>query len=328
MTIYDIAKEAGVSASTVSRVINNRPGVNKETRERVRALLAQHHYVPNEAARGLVTNSSRLVGVLVADLRNHHHIEGAYYIADELRRMGYCALVLNTGDSDEERVEGIRMLEKRKVEAAVLMGSIFQTDSVKQAIAGSLANVPVFMLNGCIDLPNVYGVLVDDCEGTAACVRLLAQKGKCHIAYVVDQLTPSNRLKLAGYERAIAELPDAERIVVEGTPSSCAGGEEAVRRLLAAHPETDGIVCSVDVVACGALHALQAAGRRVPQDVAVIGTDNSIYCDICTPKLTSLNTMILESSVMIAHELADSLEGRGTNRKTLIFTGIVEREST
>ena len=121
MTIYDIAREAGVSASTVSRVINDKPGVNRQTRERVRALLAEHRYVPNEAARGLVTQSSHLVGVLVADIRNQHHIEGAYYIAQELARLGYCALVLNTGRSDEERAAGIRMLETRKAEAAVLM---------------------------------------------------------------------------------------------------------------------------------------------------------------------------------------------------------------
>ena len=70
VTIYDIAREAGVSASTVSRVINDKPGVNRQTRERIRALLAEHRYVPNEAARGLVTQSSRLVGVLVADIRN------------------------------------------------------------------------------------------------------------------------------------------------------------------------------------------------------------------------------------------------------------------
>ena len=140
MTIYDIAREAGVSASTVSRVINGKPGVNPATRERVRALLEQHHYAPNEAARGLVTHSSRMVGVLVADIRNQHHIEGAYYIADELAKLGYCALVLNTGGSDEQRAEGIRQLQTRKVEAAVLMG-------MDHRLAKLLSHVIVIILN-------------------------------------------------------------------------------------------------------------------------------------------------------------------------------------
>ena len=326
MTIYDIAREAGVSASTVSRVINDKPGVNKATREKVRALLERHHYVPNEAARGLVTSSSRLVGVLVADIRNQHHIEGAYYIVQELSKLGYSALLLNTGGSDGERAAGIRMLQTRKVEAAVLMGSIFQTEAVREAIADSLADVPVFMLNGEIDLPNVYCVLSDDRAGTAAAVAHLASKGRKRIAFLLDQMTPSSRLKLAGYEDGAAQC-GGERIVISGAAGSVQGGREAMETLLARHPDIDGVVCSLDIIACGAMQAIFASGRSVPQDVSVIGTDNSVYCEICTPQLTSVNTMIFESGVMIAHKLVDCLEGRGTNQKTMLFTSIVERGS-
>ena len=110
MTIYDIAREAGVSASTVSRVINDKPGVAKEKRARVQALLKKYQYVPNETARGLVTSSSRMIGILVADIRQEHHIAGAYYIAHELSGRGYSSLVMNTGSTEAERVAGIRML--------------------------------------------------------------------------------------------------------------------------------------------------------------------------------------------------------------------------
>lgn len=327
MTIYDIAREAGVSASTVSRVINEKPGVNPETRERVRALLKAHRYVPNEAARGLVTHSSRLVGVLVADIRNQHHIEGAYYIAKELTRLGYCALVLNTGNSDEERAAGIRMLETRKVEAAVLMGSIFQTEAVRAAIADSLPDAPVFMLNGELDLPNVYSVLSDDRAGTADCVAYLARRGRKRVAFLVDQPTPSSRLKQAGYEEgaAAANIPT---LVISGVEGSVEGGYEATKALLAQHTEIDGVIASLDIIACGALRAIAESGRRVPQDVAVIGTDNSVYCEICSPRLTSLNTMVFESGVAIAHKLVDCLEGRRTSRRTMLFTDLVERAST
>ncbi len=326
MTIYDIAREAGVSASTVSRVINDKPGVNRETREKIRALLAAHHYAPNEAARGLVTHSSRLVGVLVADIRNQHHIEGAYIIADELAKMGYCALVLNAGSSDEARAEGIRLLQARKVEAAVLMGSIFATPTVKAAIAQSLPAVPVFMLNGELDLPNVYAVLSDERAGTAACVARLAAQGRRRVAYLLDQPTPSSLIKLAGYEdgaRAAGMAP----LVVRGIEGSRAGGHAAMAQLLLDHPDVDGVVCSLDIVACGALRAIADSGRRVPQDVAVIGTDNSVYCEICTPTLTSLDTMILGAGTMIAHQLADCLEGRSVSRRAMLATEIVARES-
>ncbi len=236
VTIYDIAREAGVSASTVSRVINDKPGVNRQTRERIRALLAEHRYVPNEAARGLVTQSSRLVGVLVADIRNQHHIEGAYYIAQELARLGYCALVLNTGGSDEERAAGIRMLETRKVEAAVLMGSIFQTEAVRDAIACSLPEAPVFMLNGEMDLPNVYSVLSDDRAGTADCVAYLAERGRKRVAFLVDQPTPSSRLKQLGYEDGAARA-GMRALTIGGVEGSVEGGYAAAKALLAGHPD-------------------------------------------------------------------------------------------
>lgn len=326
MTIYDIAREAGVSASTVSRVINDKPGVNKATREKVRALLDKYRYAPNEAARGLVTSSSRLVGMLVADIRNQHHIEGAYYIAQELSKLGYCALLLNTGGSDEERAAGIRMLQTRNVEAAVLMGSIFATDAVRDAIADSLPDVPVFMLNGELDLPNVYSVLLDERAGTAAAVRYLMDKGRKKIAYLLDAPTPSNRLKLQGYEEEIRRH-DAMPMVIGGAEASVAGGREAMGRMLAAYPDVDGVICSVDIMACGAMQAIGKSGRRVPEDIAVIGTDNSVYCETCSPQLTSLNTMIFESGMMIAHKLVDCLEGRGTNQKTMLFTSIVSRGS-
>lgn len=330
MTIYDIAREAGVSASSVSRVANNKPGVNRKTREKIQALLQKYNYAPNVTARGLVTRNSRLVGILVADIRTQHHIEGAYHIARELANHGYYGIILNTGNSDAERVASIRTLEQHQVEAAVLMGSIFQTETVRTAIVQHLPETPVFMLNGFLDLPNVYGVLSDECAGVEQCVHLLAAKGRRHIAFFVDQPTPSSVLKTQGFKNGMARLgvPERSLWLYEGLEGTLDGGAAAVRRALAEHPDLDGIVCSLDLLACGALRALREAGLTVPQDVAVIGIDNSVYAEISTPRLTSLDNMILESGVTIAHKLIDCLEGHSTNQRTLLYTVVVEREST
>ena len=105
MTIYDIAKEAGVAASTVSRVINNRPGIGEETRRRVRDLLEKYHYTPNEAARGLVTQCSRSIGILIVDFRVSHHTESVYVIERELTARGYCCITLSTGPEEQKKRE-------------------------------------------------------------------------------------------------------------------------------------------------------------------------------------------------------------------------------
>ena len=96
MTIYDIAKQAGVSASTVSRVINNKPGINAQTRKRVQKLLNENHYIPNEAARGLVMQSSKIIGILIEDLRIEHHTESAYVIEQEMTAFFYFAMRLHS----------------------------------------------------------------------------------------------------------------------------------------------------------------------------------------------------------------------------------------
>lgn len=330
MTIYEIAREAGVSASSVSRVINNKPGVNKQMREKIQQLLEKYHYVPNEAARGLVTSNSKLVGILIADIRAQHHIRGAYHIANELARHNYFCMILNTGNSDEERTACIQLLRQRQAEAAVLMGSTFRTTAVQVAIEQFLPDTPIFMMNGFIALPNVYGVLSDERWGIADCVAMLGRKGKRSIAFFVDQPTPSSALKTEGFIRGMAALGREESGLwiyrdVEGSQN---GGYETAKRLLAEHPEVDGLICSQDIIACGAMRAIQNSGRSIPADVAVIGVDNSSYSEICTPRLTSLDNMIFDSCVTIAHKLVDVLNGDSTNQRTMLLTNIVEREST
>ena len=171
MTIYDIAKLAGVSASSVSRVVNKKPGVNPETRQKILKTMEKNNYSPNAIARGLVSQSSKTIGILVADIRNIHHTDGAYYIEKELIGLGYCCIILNTGDRDEDKVHAIDILNRRRVEGVVMMGSIFQCDAVKEAISQQMSDVPVAIVNGWLDLPNVYGILSDEQGGVASCVK-------------------------------------------------------------------------------------------------------------------------------------------------------------
>ena len=115
MTIYDIAKEVGVSASTVSRVINHRPGIKEETRLRVKAALEKHNYYPDEIARGLVNQATRFIGILVSDIRISHHAEGAYIVQRHLSDLGYSCIIFNTGADEESKEECIRRVASQHV---------------------------------------------------------------------------------------------------------------------------------------------------------------------------------------------------------------------
>lgn len=329
MTIYDIAKEAGVSASSVSRVINNNPGVNAEARERILKIMKKHNYLPSALARGLVSKSSGIIGILVADIRNVHHTDGAYYIEREFMTRGYCCLILNTGADDAEKCNAIAALVRRRVEGVVMMGSVFQTDAVAQAIEKNLPNVPVVIVNGYLQLPNVYGVLSDEQGGIVQCVEMMLAKGRSRIAFVCDTPpTPSNKLKVRGFLQGMQSNGIDGNKWTFFTENTLQGGYDATLRILKTHPDVDGIIYAVDLLAAGGLHALAAKHISVPDAVAVIGINNSDYAEICSPRLTSLDNKRLDSSKMAARILLDHLEDKPSVHRIMLLPDLVERDST
>jgi LacI family transcriptional regulator len=328
MTIYDIAKAAGVSASTVSRVINNKKGVHRETRKRVQKYLEMYHYSPNETARGLVNQASKIIGILVSDMRTTHHTDGVYYMEREFVKLGYCCIIMNTGTEEKDKARYIQILDQRRVEAAVLIGSTFQSELVKQAIVKYLPTTPVIIANGYLDLPNVYGVIADEQAGVTNCVKLLADNNRRNLAFVIDHFTPSNKLKQLGFEIGVRQWCDQSEPLVITCKASLKGAYDATHQLVKEHPEVDGIIYAVDLLAAGGIRALHNMKIDIPEQIAVIGVDNSIYGEICFPSLTSLDNKLLDLSVTAARNLIDVLQNKHVTKNMMIISSIVEREST
>ncbi|MPM14031.1 Catabolite control protein A [bioreactor metagenome] len=328
VTIYEIAEAAGVSASTVSRVINDKPGVKKATKKRVLECLEEHHFSPNETARGLVNQSSKMIGILISDMRTTHHTDGIYYIQREFSRLGFGCLIMNTGHNDADRAQYIQQMNQRRVEAAVLIGSTFQSDVVKGALEKNMPKIPVIIANGYIDLPNVYGVIADEQGGTEKCVELLKQRGYLHPMFVANRETPSNLLKIQGFRDGVRRcFPEQEPLVVF-TGSETQEIENAIGRLFEEHPKTDSVVFSEDPMAAICLRMLYDRGVNVPGQVGVIGINNSFVAEICRPGLTSLDNMLLDLSVTAARNLIDVLQGKHVVKKMMVYSRLVEREST
>jgi len=331
VTIYDIAKAANVSASSVSRVINGKAGVSNATRQKVLKILQESNYVPNEAARVLVNQSSRLIGILIADVRNLHHMEGAYYIQSEIEKNGYNGIIMNAGYDAAGLVRILENLNQRRVEGLVLMGSVFQSKETEEALRHYLYDVPIIMINGYLDIPNCYSVLSQEKEGIASCVDYLVNRGRRHIAYITNAATPSNQLKLAGFQEGIAAHRKSGVngwVFKDERENSLKGGYETMQRILREHSNVDAVICAVDLLAAGALQALLEKKIEVPRAIAIIGVDNSIYGEICYPRLTSLDNQIFSSCVVGAHQLIDSLNGGHPTRCVSIQTVLVERETT
>ena len=319
-----------MAASTVSRVINNKPGIKAETRKRVQELLHKYNYTPDAAARGLVMQSTKMVGILIVDIRVTHHIDSAFVIEQELTKRGYCCITMSTGPTDERKAEYIRILEQRRVEGVILMGSMFSTEAVKQSIKEHLPRVPVVIVNGYLDLPNVSGVIVDEDAGVTRCVDLLVRKGKRKIAFVLDSDSPANRRKQQGYYDGILKNGGTEDdfLMYEMDESSMHEGYNITVKLLKEHPDVQGIIYSIDLVAVGGVRAAYDMGYRVPENLGLIGIDNTLYGEICMPKLTTLNNKLEDLSETAASILREGLEGKPQNKKLMLFSEIIEREST
>ncbi len=322
-TIYEIAEEVGVSAATVSRVLNNKPGVKKETRAKVLSSVKKHNFSLNETARGLVSQSTKMIGILLADLRMTHHTDGIYYIQQELDRLGYCCLIMNTGYEEDEKVRYIKILKQRRVEAVVLIGSNFASPVVKDAISEYLPNIPVFITNGFIELPNVYGVIADDRQGVEACVCFLKGKGRKKIAFINGRHTPSNEMKLLGFRDGAGE----DALVFENG-FDYKSTEDVINTILESHPDVDALICVDDPVALMVLRILKDKNIDVPEKISVIGINNSSSAELSIPRLSSLDNMLLDVNLTTARSVVDVIQGRYVPKKIMIYSKIVERETT
>jgi len=328
-TIYDIAAKAGVSASTVSRVINNYPYVNKETRAKVLRVISDNNYIQNESARSLVTQNSKMAGILIADIRTTHHTEGVYYVEHEFSKSGYSCLIYNTGTDPDNQAKYIQLLSQRKVEAVVLMGSVFQNSTVQNAIMVYLPNTPVAICNGYLDGPNIYGVTADEYGGVMKAVKLLCEKGHRHFAFITNKVTPSNQCKIDGFIDGLRLYGNGcSSEVIEIKSNEIRDFEEASSRLMAASSHIDAIIYSEDFLALAGLHALCEMGVNVPEQVAVVGLNNSRYAEISNPALTSIDNMLYDTSLIAVRNIIEVLRGGHVNHRMSIGSEVVERSST
>lgn len=336
MTIYDIAREAGVSASTVSRVINNKTGIKESTRKKVQELLEKYNYTPDIAARGLVMQASKFIGILIEDIRVSHHTESAYVIEQEMTRQGYTCITFSTGVDSKQKAHYIEILEQRRVEGAIFIGSMFGTDEVRKSVEQHLSNIPVVVVNGTLELPNTYSVLIDEERGTEECVDLLIRKGRKQLAYLMDMASPANEKKNRGFCTGMLRngMESAGHLIyteIDGTTdprSSVERGASETAELLRRMPDVDGILCATDMLAIGCIQELKRQHIAVPEQVAVIGVDNTLYGELCTPSLTTLDNKLGEVRLAAVNILLDVLQNRPVSHKLMLLTEIIQRESS
>lgn len=329
MNIYDIAKEAGVSISTVSRVLNNGK-TSEKIRQQVQLVLDKYNYKPNAMARGLVVKTMKTIGILIVDVRVNHYANTAYIIEQEFRERGYNVLLCNTGGSMENNIKYINMLSERHVDGLVLVGSIFNEIEKEPDVMKSLENIPVVMANGHLSLPNSYSVIVDDYFGIKLAVEHLYERGHRKILYVQDMETASAKDKKKGFVGTMREygLYNGENNIVFTTKYGLEGGKEVVRKILKSNIEFSAIVFGEDLTAIGAMKELKDNGYHIPKDVAITGYNNLDYALITDTELTSVDNKYSLLAHFSAQLLINLIEKRDSTASLSIKPSLVVRKSS
>ncbi|MET7683498.1 LacI family DNA-binding transcriptional regulator [Streptomyces sp. NPDC005423] len=316
-TLEAVAARAGVSRATVSRVVNGGDGVREPLVERVRQAVDELGYVPNQAARSLVTKRHDAIAVVIAEPETRVFADP--FFARQLRGISkeltahdsQLVLLLTEGRDDHARVG--RYLAGGHVDGALVF-SLHLDDPLPQLIQGAgVATVfggrPGWSDKNPGSAPTVY-VDCDNRGGAREAVRHLVGLGRTRIAHITGALDQTSAVdRLDGFRDVMADADP--RLIVE-SDFTAGGGEHATRELLDRCPELDAVFAANDLTASGVLRVLRELGRRVPEDVAVIGFDDMLpVAEQTDPPLTTVRQDIEEMGRLMARLLLRELDRRG-----------------
>lgn len=290
VTLRVIAREAGVSASTVSRIINGTVKVSDELKAAVEAAIARHDFRPDAAARGLALGRTLTIGVLSQSIDSPFYAEGLRGVERRLQQAGYAALFMsgNWNAVDEERC--MREFIDRGVDG-IIMFSGFLDDA---AVRDFAKRVPIVVTGRSLKAPGVYSLPIDDRHGALLAMRHLTGLGHRRIAFIAGSDNHPDALqRLAGYKAGLeeAKIPFDPALVVTGDWHE-EGGLRATMRLVESGRQFTAIFCINDQTAHGAYLALFRQGLSVPEDVSVVGFDDLPASSYALPPLTSVRQSV------------------------------------
>ena len=315
VTLHDVATASGVSAQTVSRVINQRPDVSAMTRAHVWETIRRLGYKPNTLARGLVSQRSRILGIITLPLNDYFRAQIITGLEKQARVLGYGCQMSFTSDNADDLHELIDAMLARQVDGIVLLTPKRFADP---AIAG---DIPIVTVAQKLANPHAINVDVDNVDGAYQAMRHLLALGHRAIGQIVgpmDWIPASDRIE--GARRALAEqqLPLTAHYLVECEEWSFEAGYEAARHLLATCPELTALFCHMDWMAAGAYRALREAKRRIPEDVSVVGYDDLPICQFLDPPLASVRQPSQGLGQLVAQLVINAVEHAEAFRQAML----------
>ncbi|MFY4775816.1 LacI family DNA-binding transcriptional regulator [Metabacillus sp. RGM 3146] len=319
--IKDVAIEAGVSVATVSRVLNNNGYVHEDTRKLVNDAIQQLNYKPNEVARSLYKKKSRLIGLLLPDIRNPFFPELARGVEDEMQEQGFRLMIGNADEMPAKESEYIETFIQNNV-----IGIISATSHGDRDHYNNLSLPIVFLDRVSNHHPSVYA---NGVEGGKIAAKVLLKRGSQTITVLrgpADLPTAQDR-----FRGAIDELShsNAKVNVMSTTSFSFEEAQKWAHELFEEFPETDGVIASNDIVAAAVLHEAHRLGKSLPEDLQIIGFDDIPLSSLLFPPLSTIRQPAYDMGKEAAKLLIKLIQNEPVSQKNIQMpVTFIERQTT
>ena len=322
-SIREVAKIAGVSPATVSRVMNGTANVDTQKKERVLRAISETGFKPNELARALFKQSSKIIGVIIPNIENSFFNELANVIEEAAFKNGYKIVLCNSHNNMDKEIQNIEMLNQMKADGIIIM-----TNHEKLSDALKDCTVPFVVLDRKIEgLGESACVEADNYKGGLLATHHLIECGCKNIVCMRGpQNFSSGQNRFRGYKDVCKEA--GIKVQYVDCDYDYEAGMCAAETIIEQYPEVDGIIACNDMAAIGAYKILSKKGYCIPEDIQIIGFDNIRLSQLFVPEFTTISQPINEMGVLAVNIIINQVEGNEYQKENIMDVSLIKRETT
>lgn len=323
-SIKDVAEAAGVSTATVSRVLSNKPHVRDATRRRVLAAVKALNYQPNAAARTLRSQRSSAIGLIVSDIRNPFFTSISRAVEDAAHDAGYSVYLCNADENPEKEAMYLSLMQAEHVAGVIYS----PTRASAENFAALGIKVPTVVVDRSVSDVDVDTVLIDNVDAAYRLTESLIDNGYRHLAAICGVASTTGVQRRAGFEAALAAhgLSPVHTMLIDAKIDA---GYAATVDLMRDYPTIDALVATNSLLTAGAIKALRACGKRIPDDVALAGFDETTWSMLVQPGITVIAQPTHEIGKTATELLLQRINAPDRPTRQVILKGtLIERGSS
>lgn len=327
-TIYDIARLAGVSTATVSKVFNRTGRISEKTKKRVLEISKELNYQPNVLASALTGKKTFTIGLLIPDMVNPFFAELARSVEDRAHELGFNVVICNTDNDTSKEIKYVQLLRQKSVDGIIVATGVRNDEFLKELIA---QQVPIALVAREMSVLAASTVLVDDFAGGYAATSHLIELGHRHIAIIAENMSvSSSRERVRGYRHALEEsgLSYDEELVLASDFSIETGKKLALKLLGQADKPTAIFACN-DLLAIGAMQAAKELEIAIPEQLSIVGFDNTILASITDPPMTTIAQPIQAMGHHVVDLITEDINHENKiKQRVVLLPELIIRKST